>query len=121
MDPRRPVRSRAVPALAAALTTLVLTGCANDPRFYPHSEQQSAGLDESPLSTLLIFVVAPLLVGLVIAALVWIPGMVRGARYRPGKGWAAAPVWFAGPSDPVAALEHAETGDVQRGGSGGSW
>lgn len=71
--------------------------------------------------TLLLFVVVPAAILLGIAALVWLPGMVKAERYRPQKGWAAAPLWFAGPPDPVAAVETAELGAGGRGGSSGGW
>ena len=68
-----------------------------------------------------VFVVAPLALLLVLAALVWLPGMVRSNRYRPAKGWAASPLWFGGPPDPAAAVETAQVGDLVRGGASGSW
>ena len=58
---------------------------------------------------------------LVLAALVWLPGMVRGNRYRPARGWTAAPLWFGGPPDPAAAVESAQVGQVTRGEASGSW
>lgn len=71
--------------------------------------------------TLLLFVLVPLAILLGIAALVWLPGMVKADRYRPQRGWSAVPVWFAGPPDPVAAVETAEAGTSGRGGASGSW
>ena len=68
-----------------------------------------------------LYVLAPLAILLLIFALVWLPGVVRSSRYRPGRGWSAAPLWFGGPPDPVAAVESAETGDVVRGGASGDW
>ena len=55
------------------------------------------------------------------AALVWLPGMAKADRYRPQRGWSAAPVWFAGPPDPVAAVETADAGADTRGGASGDW
>jgi hypothetical protein len=113
---------RRAQAAAAALTALLLAACAYDPAAYPHGEQQTSTTDGSVLRTVAIYVLLPLAVSGLIAALVWLPGVVRGRRYRPQQGWSAAPVWFAGPSgDAGAAVEHAQTGDVTRGGSGGSW
>jgi len=103
--------------------TLLLAACANDPAAYPHGEQArvvAGGDDGNGVSTLAVYGIA-LVCAAVIALLAWLPGMVRGARYRPASGWTAAPVWFAGPSDPVAAVEQASTGDVTRGGTGGDW
>ena len=68
-----------------------------------------------------LYVLAPLAILLTIFALVWLPGVVRNSRYRPGRGWTAAPLWFGGPPDPVAAVENAETGDLVRGGASGDW
>jgi hypothetical protein len=68
-----------------------------------------------------LYVLAPLTILVVIFALVWLPGVVRSSRYRPGRGWTAAPLWFGGPPDPVSAVESAETGDVVRGGASGDW
>ena len=71
--------------------------------------------------SLLLYVVAPAAILLLIAAVVWLPGMVRSSRYRPGRGWAAPPLWFGGPPDPAAAVESAVVGDVVRGGASGDW
>ena len=73
------------------------------------------------LEAVLLFGVVPLALMLVVAALVWLPGMVRGNRYRPARGWSAAPLWFGGPPDPAAAVESAQVGQVTRGGASGSW
>ncbi|MFN2539981.1 MAG: hypothetical protein ABR549_17760 [Mycobacteriales bacterium] len=74
-----------------------------------------------PAATILLFVVLPVLVASIIALVVWMPGALRNHRYRPAKGWNAPPVWFAGPVEPVAAVQSAELGDVVRGGASGSW
>jgi hypothetical protein len=118
VDPRR----RAPAAAVAVLTTLLLTACANDPAAYPHGEQAADTLADGPdgLPLVAVYVVA-LAVAALIAAAAWLPGMVKSSRYRPQYGWSAAPIWFAGPADPVAAVEQARTGDQTRGGSGGSW
>ena len=71
-------------------------------------------------SALLLYVVGPLTLLLLIAAIVWLPG-VRAGRYRPQRGWSASPVWFAGPPDPVAAVQDAHVGETARGGASGSW
>ena len=80
-----------------------------------------AGEGISTLETVAIYVLAPLALLLVLAAIVWLPGVVRSSRYRPGKGWAANPLWFGGPPDPAAAVESADAGDTVRGGASGSW
>lgn len=79
------------------------------------------GKSLGPGATILVFVLLPLLVGTVVAMVVWLPGAMRAHRYRPNKGWTAPPVWFAGPAEPVAAVQSAELGEMQRGGASGDW
>jgi hypothetical protein len=85
------------------------------------SEGADPGPGLSPAATIALFVLVPAAIFATIATLVWLPGLVRGTRYRPNKGWDAPPVWFAGPVDPVAAVASAQPGDVVRGGGSGSW
>jgi hypothetical protein len=112
------------------VTALALTACSGDrveveepmPDFLGYPE--GAGPVGDPLSTIEavgLFLVAPLTIVLLIAALVWLPGMVKGNRYRPAHGWSASPLWFGGPPDPAAAVESAQVGDLVRGGASGSW
>jgi len=75
----------------------------------------------APAETILLFVVIPLAAMGLIALLVLLPGAVRSYRYRPAEGWAADPVWFAGPVDADAAVAQAQRGDMVRGGASGSW
>lgn len=72
-------------------------------------------------ATLLIYVVVPAIILFGVAALVWLPGLVKADRYRPQRGWSAPPLWFAGPPDPVAAVETADLGSIVRGGASGGW
>lgn len=117
MDSRRRAQ-----AAAAALTTMLVAGCANDADAYPHGEQAASWTDGSILRTLALYLGIPLLIILLLAAAAWLPGVVRSRRYRPSGGWSAAPVWFAGPSgDPVEAVQSAQPGDDPRGGTGGTW
>lgn len=69
----------------------------------------------------LLYVLLPLSIAAVIATIVWLPGAMKANRYRPTRPWLARPVWFAGPADPVAAVQSAAPGDLTRGGSGGNW
>lgn len=114
-------------ALGIVLLGVALSACAADASLYPHGAQSgtfiddAAGSDGSPRRALLLYVIVPLVLLLVIAAVVWLPGMVRGVRYRPRDGWSAEPVWFAGPPDPLPAVEQAQVGELVRGGAGGSW
>ena len=115
-------RARAV-CLSSALLTVALTAspalAANDELGPREGADVGSGLSTG--GTLVLFVLVPLAILLGTAALVWLPGMVKADRYRPQKGWSAAPVWFAGPPDPVAAVETAEPGTASRGGASGNW
>ena len=115
-----------VSALLTTVLTTVLTivlttapAIADDPVGPKEGADPGKGL--SPGATILLYVILPLAVVAIIAAMVWLPGAVNANRYRPNKGWTARPVWFAGPADPVAAVQSAEVGDVVRGGASGSW
>ena len=114
---RRTVRSGLACLTAVPLTVLLLAG--------PALAEGEIGVPPAPpvglAKTLVLFVLAPAVILLVIAAAVWLPGMARGTRYRPGKGWAAAPVWFAGPADLAAGLDKVASNDVVRGGARGNW
>ena len=113
-------------SLVLAATAVALTACGGDDPastntlgFQNGVAPEGGGL--TTLQAVLLYGVGPLAILLLIAALVWLPGMVRSSRYRPTKGWNAAPLWFGGPADPAAAVESAQTGDLVRGGASGSW
>jgi hypothetical protein len=108
-------------AVSAATLVLLTAGpaLASDPLGPSEGAQPGRGL--SIAATIGLFVLVPAVILLGIASLVWLPGMVRGARYRPAKGWDAAPVWFAGPLDPATAVAEAAPGNLVRGGGSGSW
>jgi hypothetical protein len=117
---------RARGSLVLAATAVALTACGGDDAastnhlgFQNGVAPEGEGL--TTLQAVLVYGVGPLVLLLLIAALVWLPGMVRSSRYRPAKGWRSAPLWFGGPADPAAAVESAQTGDLVRGGASGSW
>lgn len=121
MLPVNRFRSAAV-ALSAVATVLLTAGPAlADRNPLGPSEGAEPGEGLSAAATIGLFVLVPLAMMGFIAALVLLPGLVRGTRYRPQMGWDAAPVWFAGPLDPAAAVADAQPGDVVRGGGSGSW
>ncbi|MCW2670266.1 MAG: hypothetical protein JWO27_2163 [Frankiales bacterium] len=113
---------RAVTLVAALGTVLMTAGPAfadSNPIGPQEGDEPGKGL--SPGATILLFVVLPVLTALVVGLAVWLPAALRTNRYRPAKGWTAPPVWFAGPPEPVAAVQTAEPGDVVRGGASGNW
>jgi len=108
--------------LPAVLTVLLTAGPAladNNPIGREDGAHPGNGI--SIARTLLLYVLIPGAIFAVIALLAWLSMAKRGARYRPTKGWSAAPIWFAGPSDPAAAVAGAEVGSIVRGGGSGSW
>ena len=111
--------------LMAAATAAALTACGgDDPARTNHLgyEDGVAPVEGiSLLEGLALYVLIPAAILAVITVLVLLPGMVRTSRYRPGRGWTAAPLWFGGPPDPAAAVESADTGDMVRGGASGDW
>jgi hypothetical protein len=115
-------RRTGVAALATMSLVLLTAGPALADR-NPLGPREGAdpGSGLSAAGTIALYVLVPAAIMAVIAALVLLPGLVRGARYRPAMGWDTPPVWFAGPLDPVAAVANAQVGDVVRGGASGSW
>ena len=112
--------------LVLAATAVALTACGgDDPAATNHLGFENGVAPEgeglTTLQAVLVYGVAPLAILLLVAAVVWLPGMIRSSRYRPNRGWNAAPLWFGGPADPAAAVESAQTGDLVRGGASGSW
>ncbi len=122
----RSTSSRLHAGLVLAATAVLLTACGgNDTAATNHLGYEDGAAPPSEglttLEAVLLYSIVPLVILLGVAALVWLPGMVRSSRYRPTKGWNAAPLWFGGPADPAAAVETAQTGDLVRGGASGNW
>jgi heme/copper-type cytochrome/quinol oxidase subunit 2 len=118
----RPLPRRRRAALAAVPTVLLLAGCGvEDREAYPHIGEPAGWTQGSVARTVLLYLVVPIAFTALVYLLVYIPAARHRNRYRPNEGWSAEPVWFAGPADPVAAVEQAPTGDVVKGGAGGSW
>lgn len=109
-------------SLTAAATAVLLSACGGERvNALGYPDGIAPAEDVSAFEALAIYLLLPLVILLLVAALAWLPAVVRTKRYRPGRGWTAAPLWFGGPPDPAAAVEHAETGDLVRGGASGDW
>lgn len=121
MTRSRSVARFAAPAAAAGLTVLLTAGPALASNPIGPEDGAHPGKGISPAQTLGLYVLIPGAIFAVIALLAWLSMSHRGERYRPAKGWDAAPVWFAGPADPAAAVAGAQLGDIVRGGGSGSW
>ena len=115
--------ARAGVTVAAAAWTVLLTAGPALADHNPLAPQEGADIHAniSVAEGIALYVLVPAAIMLLIYLLVMLPGMVRGNRYRPNRGWSAAPVWFAGPPDPVAAVETADASTDVRGGASGSW
>ena len=120
---RVPTVPRVLTVLSAALLGLALSAAPALADHNPLAPQEGADEHTSMSigTALLVFAVLPIVLLLVLSAIVWLPGAVRTGRYRPQRGWGAAPVWFGGPADPVAAVETATVGGPPRGGASGDW
>jgi hypothetical protein len=63
---------------------------------------KSLGAGLTITETVLVFVCIPLAVTAVVYALVYGSSAARSKRYRPGRPFATAPVWFLAENDPTA-------------------
>ncbi len=117
-------RSRTAQAVSTAAVSAACLLLLAGPAFAQtvgEREGEDRGTGLALAETIALYVLVPALAMAVIGGLAWLPYLRDGARYRPGRGWDAPPVWFAGPADPVEALASAQVGDEQRGGAHGSW
>jgi hypothetical protein len=103
---------------AAALTTVLVTA---GPALAGTDDGERLGKPLGTGLTIAIYVLIPLGVSLVIAFFSALPSMLKRPRYRPGRPWKHAPLWFAGPDDPDAALQRARPGASARGGASAEW
>ncbi len=77
-----------------------------------------------PLAYLLVLLVIPLGLAALITVLTYVPVMVKGERYTPGRAWRNENEWFGGPKDGLEAADRAETRpeiESERGGSSARW
>lgn len=106
-------RARWLSAALSAVTVPLLTAAPalaiND------GEEPDRGLNA--MQTVLIYLGAPVVLLLLIAAFAVLPGLTRRGRYRPGISWQHSPIWFGGPDRPEEAL--ASAGSVEIGKVGG--
>lgn len=110
--------SMAVSVGLSVLLSVLLTAA---PAMASHGEGEDTSAEVGIKGALALYVLLPAVILFGLAALVWLPGIIRNDRYRPQRGWSAAPLWFNGPAEPDAAVEAAQPGDVVRGGARGSW
>jgi hypothetical protein len=65
----------------------------------------------SPIETVLLFIGAPAAITAVLAGLVYGAGSRRSPRYRPGRPFAFAPVWFLAAGRTAALGRHTAEGE----------
>ena len=114
---RRTVR-RLLTVGATAFTSVVV---AAGPALARQDDGERLGKPLGTGETIAIYVLIPLGAFLVIAFFSSLPSMLKRPRYRPGRPWKHAPLWFAGPDDPDAALQKARPGASARGGASAEW
>lgn len=67
------------------------------------------------------FIAVPIIATGLISAMVVLPQMLRAPRYRPGRPWGYAPIWFGGPDEADRALERASARSTAKGGAYAEW
>jgi hypothetical protein len=73
---------------------------------YVRRRSKSLGAGLTITETVLVFVCIPLAVIATIYALVYGSSAARSKRYRPGRQFSTAPVWFLAEADPHAPIVH---------------
>lgn len=112
---RRALRALA-PTAVVLLTLVPAPALAAPPSTWPEPEPVSA------LDYLLVLLVIPLGLALLITVLAYVPVMVKGERYTPGRAWRNENEWFGGPSGGLEASDKAEVpADADRGGASARW
>jgi hypothetical protein len=87
-------------------------------------ERGTPGGKLSAIETVAIFAGIPLAAATVISFLVFLPSIVSGPRYRPGRSWSATTSWFGEPIGSEAAAAAITTlppATVQGGGASARW
>lgn len=113
-----------------ALRALVLTPAAvlpllSAPAFAAPPETWTDPEQVGGLDFLLLLVLIPMGLALLITLLTYVPSMVRGQKYTPGRAWRSESEWFGGPKDGLEAADkvdlHAEGAQTDRGGASARW
>lgn len=87
-------------------------------------ERGDPGQKMSAIETAAIFVGIPVAAAAVIAFLVFLPSMVNGPRYRPGRPWTSTASWFGEPigsETAAAAITTLPPATLDGGGASARW
>ena len=109
---------RALVLTPAVLLPLVSApALAAPPQTWPDPEPVSA------LDYLLVLLIIPLGLVLLITLLAYLPAMVKGEKYTPGRSWRNENEWFGGPKDGLEAADKVEAPATEpdRGGASARW
>ncbi len=110
---------RALALTPAVLLPLVSApALAAPPTTWPEPDPTSA------LDYLLLLLIIPAGLALVITVLTYVPVMVKGEKYTPGRAWRNENEWFGGPKDGLEATDKAapaEDAGADRGGASARW
>lgn len=108
------VIARRLPRLAGVgaaafvtITSTVVIGVAGAAPAMAISDRGATGGGLSGFQTVAIYLGIPVATAVVLAFLVYLPSLVSGPRYRPGRPWNAPAVWFGAPAGEAAAAEAA--------------
>lgn len=113
---RRSLRALALTP-AALLPLVAAPALAAPPQTWNDPEPVSA------LDYLLVLLIIPVGLALLITLLAYVPAMVKGEKYQPGRAWRNENEWFGGPKDGLDAADKVESpaGDTERGGASARW
>jgi hypothetical protein len=135
----RPSRFVVLVALLASWIGSNVCGAAPALATAHRSDGDNPGPEISPLKAVLLFAGIPLGALALIALVVSLPSLMRGPRYRPGRGWQGTPEWYGAPTLEVdsgsghrniawdasygdeGTGQIVSTGEPERGGSSARW
>jgi hypothetical protein len=101
------VGAAAFVTVSSTVVTAVTTAVAGAAPAMAISDRGDSGGGLSGFQTAAIYLGIPVATAAVLAFLVYLPSLVSGPRYRPGRQWSAPAVWFGAPTGDAAAAEAA--------------
>jgi hypothetical protein len=114
---RRSLRALALTP-AALLPLVAAPALAVPPEAWPDADPVGAW------DFLLVLLIIPAGLVVLIWILSYVPVMVRGEKYTPGRSWRNENEWFGGPQDGLEAADRTaavESAEAERGGASARW
>lgn len=131
--PRRALRAGFVSAIVASATMVTSPAFAE----VHQDDGDDPGNSISRLKMVLVLGGIPIGLFLLIALVVSLPSIMKGPRYRPGKGWQGTPEWYGAPeadkpavagsgsqaalTGPIVTGDEADAADAADGGTSARW